>query len=91
MRDATVIVIAAGRGGRPGESRLDLLKDNAGVVRDLALRFRSFTGTVIVVTNPVDVLTHQFAVASGLPNRARSRHGHDAGYRAAQRRAEPEA
>lgn len=67
MRDATVIVIAAGRGGRPGESRLDLLKDNAGVVRDLAIHFRSFTGTVIVVTNPVDVLTHQFALASGLP------------------------
>jgi L-lactate dehydrogenase len=67
MRDATAIVIAAGRGGRPGESRLDLLKDNARVVRDLAVHFRSFTGTVIVVTNPVDVLTHQFAVASGLP------------------------
>jgi L-lactate dehydrogenase len=67
MCDATVIVIAAGRGGRPGESRLDLLKDNARVVRDLGPHFRSFTGTVIVVTNPVDVLTHQFALASGLP------------------------
>lgn len=67
MRDATAIVVAAGRGGRPGESRLDLLTDNARVVRDLGLLFRSFTGTVIVVTNPVDVLTHQFALASGLP------------------------
>lgn len=67
MRDATAIVIAAGRGGRPGESRLDLLKDNGRVIRDLGLHFRSFSGTVIVVTNPVDVLTHQFAVASGLP------------------------
>ena len=67
MRDATAIVIAAGRGGRPGESRLDLLKDNARVVRDLAVHFRQFSGTAIIVTNPVDVLTHQFAVASGLP------------------------
>src|SRR4029079_12532772 len=57
----------AGRGGRPGESRLDLLKDNARVVRDLAVHFRQFEGIAIVVTNPVDVLTHQFAVASGLP------------------------
>jgi L-lactate dehydrogenase len=67
MRDATAIVIAAGRGGRPGESRLDLLRENALVIRGLAHHFRGFTGTVIVVTNPVDVLTHQFAVASGLP------------------------
>jgi L-lactate dehydrogenase len=67
MRDATAIVIAAGRGGRPDESRLDLFKDNARVVRDLANHFRNFAGTVIVVTNPVDVLTRQFAVTSGLP------------------------
>ena len=45
MRDATASVVAAGRGGRPGESRLDLLKDNARVVRDLAQHFRSFAGT----------------------------------------------
>jgi L-lactate dehydrogenase len=67
MRDATAIVVSAGRGGRPGESRLDLLKDNARVVRDLAGHFRDFRGTVIVVTNPVDVCTQQFAAASGLP------------------------
>jgi L-lactate dehydrogenase len=60
-------VVAAGRGGRPGESRLDLLNDNARVIRDLAVHFRQFAGTAIIVTNPVDVLTHQFAVASGLP------------------------
>jgi malate/lactate dehydrogenase len=35
MHDATAIVVAAGRGGRPGESRLDLLKDNARMIRDL--------------------------------------------------------
>jgi L-lactate dehydrogenase len=67
MRDSSAIVVAAGRGGRPGESRLDLLKDNARVIRELAAQFREYGGTVIVVTNPVDVLTHQFAVASGLP------------------------
>jgi L-lactate dehydrogenase len=67
MGDASAIVVAAGRGGRPGESRLDLLKDNARVIRELGARFRGFHGTVIVVTNPVDVLTHQFADASQLP------------------------
>jgi L-lactate dehydrogenase len=67
MHDATAIVVAAGRGGRPGESRLALLNDNARVIRDLAVHFRQFLGTAIVVTNPVDILTQQFAVASGLP------------------------
>src|SRR5262245_37985505 len=66
MHEASAIVVAAGRGGRPNESRLDLLKDNAHLVRDLAQHFRNFAGTVIIVTNPVDVLTHQFAAASGL-------------------------
>ena len=34
------VVIAAGRGGRPGESRLDLARDNARVVREIASYFR---------------------------------------------------
>jgi L-lactate dehydrogenase len=67
MGNATAIVVAAGRGGRPGESRLDLLKENARVIRDLASAFRHFAGTVIVVTNPVDVLTYEFVARSGLP------------------------
>jgi L-lactate dehydrogenase len=68
MRTTDAVVIAAGRGGRGGESRLDLLRDNAGVVGDIARHFRDYDGLVIVVTNPVDVLTHEFALASGLPH-----------------------
>src|SRR4051794_2819297 len=67
MRETSAIVVAAGRGGRPSESRLDLLKDNALVIRELAAHFREYRGIVIIVTNPVDVLVHQFAAASGLP------------------------
>ncbi len=67
MIGADAVVIAAGRGGRPGESRLDLLNDNARVIRRLAEAFRGYQGVVIIVTNPVDVLTHEFARVSGLP------------------------
>lgn len=67
MREADAVVVAAGRGGRPGESRLDLLRDNAGIVRDIAARLRSLRGLLIVVTNPVDVMTAVAAAASGLP------------------------
>lgn len=67
MYNADAVVIAAGRGGTPGQTRLDLLRDNAGIVRDLAHQMRGYTGLVIVVTNPVDVLTYVFTKASGLP------------------------
>lgn len=68
MRATDAVVIAAGRGGRPGESRLDLARDNARVVREIASRFRDYAGVIVVVTNPVDVLTYEVAVTSGLPH-----------------------
>jgi L-lactate dehydrogenase len=67
MRDAGAIVIAAGRGGKPGESRLDLLRDNARILREIGTQLRGYRGIVVVVTNPVDVLTWVLADASGLP------------------------
>lgn len=67
MRNAAVVVVAAGRGGKPGESRLDLLRDNARLVADIGRLLTGFAGTVVLVTNPVDVLTQVMTVASGLP------------------------
>src|SRR5919107_3883176 len=67
MRDTDALVIAAGRGGKPGESRLDLLRDNAKILRELGAKLRDYRGLVVVVTNPVDVLTYVIAESSGLP------------------------
>jgi L-lactate dehydrogenase len=67
MADADAIVIAAGRGGRAGETRLQLLNDNVALARDLGRRLRGARGVVIVVTNPVDVLTRALTEVSGLP------------------------
>jgi L-lactate dehydrogenase len=67
MADANVIVIAAGRGGRPGESRLALLRDNAAMVAEIGSRLRNAQGIILVVSNPVDVLTYQMTRTSGLP------------------------
>lgn len=67
MADADAVVIAAGRGGRPGESRLDLLRDNASIVADIARRLTQCRGVLVVVTNPVDVLTRLVTEVSGLP------------------------
>jgi L-lactate dehydrogenase len=67
MVDADAVVIAAGRGGTPGQSRLDLLAGNATIVRDIATRLRGTRALLVVVTNPVDVMTAVALEASGLP------------------------
>lgn len=67
MRRAHVVVVAAGRGGRPNETRLDLLRDNARIVSAIGRQLAGFGGTIVMVTNPVDVLTGVMQQASGLP------------------------
>jgi L-lactate dehydrogenase len=67
MLATDALVVAAGRGGKPGESRLDLLRDNARIVRELGVTLRGYRGLVVVVTNPVDVLNWVLAESSGLP------------------------
>ncbi len=67
MVSADAVVIAAGRGGSPGESRLALLADNIRIMHDIGQKLRHCRGVIIMVTNPVDVLTSVIAEASGLP------------------------
>ena len=67
LGDADAIVIAAGRGGKPGETRLDLLRENARILREIGGRLRGYDGLVIVVSNPVDALTWVVAESAGLP------------------------
>ena len=45
LADAEVVVICAGANQRPGETRLDLLKKNAGVFRDIVPRLSLSTTT----------------------------------------------
>jgi L-lactate dehydrogenase len=62
-----VIVISAGRGSKPGESRLDLLRDNAKTIEKIGLQLTGYQGIIVMVTNPVDILTQLMVAASGLP------------------------
>jgi L-lactate dehydrogenase len=68
-RGAGVVVITAGASQKPGQSRLDLVGANVGIVRsvmhEVAVRTRD--AVVVVVTNPVDVLTYFAISASDLP------------------------
>jgi len=58
-RDADVVIITAGAKQHPGESRLDLAATNAAMIRWLMpeLLHMAPDAVVLVVTNPVDVLT----------------------------------
>lgn len=67
MVDADRVVMSAGRGGGAAESRLALLRDNATIVRRIAGRLAGSRGILVVVTNPVDIMTRVAAEASGLP------------------------
>jgi L-lactate dehydrogenase len=67
MSDSDAVVIAAGRGGRPGETRLDLVRDNAAIVGGIAKCLTRLRGLLVIVTNPVDVMTRVATGVSGLP------------------------
>jgi L-lactate dehydrogenase len=69
---AAVVVIAAGAGQKPGETRLDLLQRNAAILRDIVPRVveRNRDCILLIATNPVDILTYVSLKLSGLrPNR----------------------
>lgn len=67
--DAAVIVVTAGAKQRPNESRLDLLNRNAAIMTQLAedIVARQSQAVIVVVSNPVDVLTYVALRHSGLP------------------------
>jgi L-lactate dehydrogenase len=73
LAGARVVIIAAGVGQKPGETRLDLLGRNAAVFQDVIPQvLREAPGAVLLVaTNPVDVMTHiaaRQAARAGVPS-----------------------
>lgn len=61
LEDADLIVHAAGRGRKPGESRLDLAKGNIKITENIIGKVKEhYNGRslVLVVTNPMDILTY---------------------------------
>ncbi len=67
MSQCQAIVITAGKGGTAEESRLDLLKANIQIARSISERLKGFNGMLIIVSNPVDVLTYFYQQFTQLP------------------------
>jgi L-lactate dehydrogenase len=66
---AAVVVLTAGAGQNPGETRLDLAGRNAAIFADVVPRITAVTrdAILLVATNPVDVLTYAAWKLSRLP------------------------
>ena len=72
LTGSRVVVLCAGVGQKPDETRLQLLQRNAAVFREAvpAVLASAPHAVLVVATNPVDVMTHltaQFASACGVP------------------------
>ena len=64
-----VVVITSGLPRKPGMSRDDLIETNAGIVKSVteSVMNSSPDAIIIIVSNPLDVMTYQAHMTSGLP------------------------
>lgn len=70
ITDAAIIVITAGANQKPDETRLDLIKKNAAIMKSIVgeIKKRDFAGILLIVSNPVDILTLIALKESGYPS-----------------------
>lgn len=69
LSDAKLIIITAGASQKPGETRTDLVKNNAKIFRSIVRNITIYNSAaiILVVTNPVDILTQVTLKLSGFP------------------------
>jgi L-lactate dehydrogenase len=69
-KDADIVVITAGIRQKPGQTRIDLVNSNVALFKDIIPAIAKFAGNsiILVVTNPVDILTYVTLKISGLPS-----------------------
>lgn len=67
LKDAGIVIITAGANQKPGETRLDLVHKNIAVFKSVIpeIQKSGFEGILLVVSNPVDILTYAALKLSG--------------------------
>lgn len=70
MEGSQVVIIAAGAGQKPGETRLSLLSRNLKIFDSITEELRRYAkeAVILVVSNPVDILTYYTLIKSGFPS-----------------------
>ncbi len=64
--ESDIAVVAAGHVREPGMKREDLYIKNTDIIDDIAAKMTGYTGTVVIATEPVDVMVMRFQRKSGL-------------------------
>ena len=69
VENASVVIVTAGAAQKPGETRIDLVNKNVAIYKGIIaeIKKRGCKGILLVVSNPVDVLTQVTIQLSGLP------------------------
>ena len=69
IADAAIVIVTAGAGQKSGETRLDLVKKNVEIFKSIIpeIAKQDFNGILLIVANPVDILTYVAAKLSKLP------------------------
>lgn len=69
LQGADIVVITAGAAQEPGQSRLDLVEENKKIITEIGHEIAPYVqnSVVVVVSNPVDILTYHLAKILGLP------------------------
>ena len=67
--DAAIIIITAGANQKPDETRLDLIHKNVEIYKTIIpeIAKRNCEGMLLIVSNPVDILTYTALKLSGFP------------------------
>lgn len=69
LSDCALIIVAAGANQKPGQTRLELIGQNVAILNSIIpqITARPFEGILLIVSNPVDVLTYASFRISGYP------------------------
>ncbi len=68
-KSCDICVLTAGANQKPGETRVDLVQENAKIIKSIVSKIMQagFNGIFLVVSNPMDALTYLTWRYSGLP------------------------
>lgn len=69
IKGSDIVIITAGAAQKPGDTRLDLAEKNIAIIEDVIPSIMTYApdAVILIVSNPVDVLTYKAYQIAGLP------------------------
>jgi malate dehydrogenase len=69
IRGSELVIVIAGLGRKPGMTRIELMNKNAGIIKTVVKEVAKYAPDckLMIVTNPVDIMTHIAYKTSGFP------------------------